>query len=254
MSAGMQRRYAARGAALAVGLIWSSLVQAQMVDSSSVAPFGPAMDAHSVYAHALLDELEGRFGGSETPVRWDGEAWVGTDTNRIWLKSEGFAVNGSVADGDHELLYARPISTYFDLQTGIRYDLDSSASRGWAALGLEGLAPYFFRLSAALYGSDAGHFAAKLMVAYDALLTQRLILQPLVELNLYTRSDAARGVGAGLSDLDSGLRLRYEISRKFAPYLGLAYQRTYGPRASGSFGDTGKGGDWRLALGVRAWL
>jgi copper resistance protein B len=243
-----------------VWLISAGLAHAQSTDPASptdpneASPFGTAMNDDRIYAHALFDELEGRFGTPDIPLRWDGEAWVGTDTNRLWMKSEGIALDGQVQDGDQELLYDRPISTYFDLQSGVRYDLDSLASRGWAALGVEGLAPYFFELSATLYASDAGHFAAKIQASYDELLTQRLILQPLVELNAYTRPDPARDVGAGLSDLDAGLRLRYEISRKFAPYIGVVYQRTYGPGPRSDPFDTGPGGAWRFAAGIRAWL
>jgi copper resistance protein B len=154
------------------------------------------------------------------------------------------------------LLYDRPISPFFDLQGGVRYDLDSLAGRGWAALGIEGLAPYLFELSATLYASDAGHFAAKVQADYDELLTQRLILQPLIEINAYSRPDSARDVGSGFSDIDAGLRLRYEISRKFAPYLGVTYQRAYGPgvRAGLPAFDRGPQEAWRLAIGARLWL
>jgi copper resistance protein B len=237
---------------LSAALLSSQVAHVQALgfpDSSPASPFGMAMHDERIYSHALFDELEGRFGSSDIPFRWDGQAWVGTDTNRLWIKTEGFVVHGAVQDGQNELLYDRPISPYFDLQGGVRYDLDSLAGRGWAAIGIEGLAPQFFQISATLYASDAGHFAAKFVGSYDEWLTQRLILQPLVELNLYTRADLARDVGAGLSDLDAGLRLRYEITRKFAPYLGAVYQRTYGPAP-----ETDRTGAWRLALGVRAWL
>lgn len=235
----------------------SEAAQAQSIDpleSSPASPFAMATDDERVYLHTLFDELEGRFGGSNVPFRWHGEAWVGTDTNRLWLKSEGFAVQGAVADGEHELLYDRPVSTYFDVQGGVRYDLDSLSSCGWAAIGIEGLAPEFFEVSATLYASDAGHFAAKFVAIYDELLTQRLILQPLAELNLYTRADPARDVAAGLSDVDVGLRLRYEITRKFAPYLGAIYQRMHGTAFVSDPIDSGRSAAWRLAAGVRAWL
>lgn len=212
------------------------------------------MDDERIYWHALLDELEGRFGGATVPLRWDGEAWVGTDANRLWVKTEGFVVNGALQDGQHELLYDRPISPYFDLQAGVRYDLDSLAGRGWGAFGIEGLAPQLFEVSATLYASDGGHFAAKLLVAYDELLTQRLILQPLAELNIYTRADPARDVAAGLSDLDLGLRLRYEITRKFAPYVGVVYQRAPGSPSLYEPSVTTPTGAWRFVAGVRTWL
>jgi len=223
--------------------------------SHATAPFGPAMEDDRPYAHVLFHELEWRAGPTDR-FRWDGEGWIGTDTQRLWLKSEGFALRGRVVDGDQELLYDRPISPYFDLQGGLRYDLDSLAGRGWAAFGFNGLAPYFFELSATLYASDAGHFAMKLRASHDELLTQRLILQPLVEINAYTRPDVPRGVGAGFSDLDVGLRLRYEISRKLAPYLGVTWQQTDRAAAHVPYTDidTASRGGWRMALGLRAWL
>ena len=246
---------------LAAGLLACALAHAEGGDASAAAPFGQPVADDRVYVHGLLDEFEGRFGGGPDPsFRWDGEVWAGTDTNRLWLKSEGFVQNGLVRDGDHELLYARPISTYFDFQAGVRYDLDSAASRGWAAVGIEGLAPYFFQFSATLYASDAGHFAGKVVLSYEELLTQRLIMEPLIELNAYTRADPARNVASGLSDLDAGLRVRYEISRKFAPYLGVVYERAYGPNMPygpgfpGVAAEAGRASDWRFALGIRAWF
>jgi copper resistance protein B len=216
------------------------------------------MEDDRVYSHLLFDEVEGRLGstGSTDSFRWDGEGWVGTDTNRLWIKSEGFATRGGMEDGDHEFLYDRPISPFFDLQGGVRYDLDSLAGRGWAALGIEGLAPYRFELSTTIYASDAGHFAAKLQADYDELLTQRLILQPLIEINAYTRPDRGRHVGSGFSDIDAGLRIRYEIGRKFAPYLGVTYQRAYGSgtRAGLPVFSRGPQDAWRLTIGSRTWL
>jgi len=222
--------------------------------SSATSPFGQAMRDDRAYAHALFDELEGRLGSMDL-FRWDAEGWFGTNDDRLWLKSEGIARSGSVDDGDQELLYDRPVSPYFDLQGGLRYDLDSLAGRGWAALGIQGLAPGFFNVSATLYASDAGHYAAKLQASYDALLTQRLILQPLLEVNAYTRADLARDVGPGVSDLDTGLRLRYEITRKCAPYVGVTYRRISGP-VSGTRQtlNTSLGTGWHATLGVRAWL
>ena len=226
---------------------------AQSAVGEAVTPFAEAVSDDRIYWHGVLDELEGRFLGGPSPAfRWDGEAWAGTDTNRLWLKSEGFASNGTVIEGDHELLYARALSTYFDLQAGVRCDLDSLPGRGWAAIGLQGLAVNFVRLSVTAYASDGGHFAGKLLATYEVLLSQRLILEPLIELNAYTHPDRAREVASGVSDLDAGLRLRYEVSRKFAPYLGVAYERTRAAAVLNAIAD--RAGLWRLTLGLRAWL
>jgi copper resistance protein B len=203
------------------------------------------MDDSRIFAHLLVDQFEARLGASAA-FWWDAQAWLGTDENRLYLLTEGEAANGRVTDGQDELLYARPISTFFDLQAGVRSDLDSDHNRSWAALGIAGLAPYFLQLSGTLYASDGGHYAARGTASYDLLLTQRLILTPAVELNAYSRSDSARQTGSGLSGIEAGLRLRYEITRKFAPYLGVSYERNVAPGVS--FDAT------RVALGVRAWL
>jgi len=242
--------------ALAVLSIWSLLAYAQNAreDPNAAAPFGTPVDDERVYTHAQFDEFEGRFGDGNSSFRWDGEAWIGTDANRLWLKSEGFANAGITEDGQHELLYARPISTYFDLQAGARYDLDSAAGRGWAALGVEGLAPQFFKVSFTAYVSDAGHVAAKFTGSYEVMLTQRLILEPLVELDCYSEPDPGRQIGAGLSELDTGLRLRYEVVRKFAPYFGVSFNRKFRSTATFVQAHGGPSDALKLVAGLRMWL
>jgi len=223
-------------------------------DINQAAMMPPVMDS-GIYAHALLDQFEGRVGGPDPAFRWDGQAWIGTDYDKLWLKSEGFVQHhGRVEDGQHELLYDRAVSTYFDLQAGLRSDLDSGTTRNWAAFGVQGLAPLFFDLEATGYVSDQGRLAARVKASYDLLLTQRLILQPEAELNFYSKSDPGRSVGSGLSDVDAGLRLRYEISRKFAPYLGVAYEGKYGQTASFARqeGETAQG--VRFVFGIRSWF
>ncbi len=219
------------------------------------APYGVApVDDEHVFYHALLEEFEGRLGANNS-FRWEGEAWAGTDINRLWLKSEGERTgNGDLEDGQHELFYDRPISSYFDLQAGLRTDIDSKPGRTWAALGIEGLAPLFFHVSATAYVSSEGHYAAKLEANYDLLLTQRLILQPQVEMNFYSKSDPARQIGSGLADVDTGLRLRYEFSRKFAPYIGLTYESKFGGTADFAHAVGERASDLRFTLGIRAWL
>jgi len=227
---------------------------AQHGGPSEAAPFGsPVMDQH-VWFHAIAEQLEGRF-GREDGFRWNAEAWAGGDNNRVWLKSEGETDRqGRVEDGQHELLYARPITSFFDLQAGLRTDADSGAGRNWAALGVEGLAPLFFHVSATAYASSAGHYAAKVEGNYDLLLTQKLILQPQIEMNFYSQADPARDLGSGLAEIDAGIRLRYEITRKVAPYVGVTYAGKFGgtadfARASGHATD-----ELRFALGLRTWF
>jgi len=142
----------------------------------------PVMD-QAIFARSIFNQLKGRWNGSNPQFRWDGQGWVGTDYDKLWIKSEGtLQSNGVLEDGQQQFLYARAITTYFDLQAGLRSDIDSRPTRNWAAFGIQGLAPYFFDLEPTGYVSGQGHLAAKLEASYDLLLTQRLILQPQIEL------------------------------------------------------------------------
>ncbi len=230
---------------LTVGFLLCGPAQAETMPPMTM----PPMLEDEAIAHAILEQFEGRANGSSVDFRYDGQAWYGTDDDKVLIKSEGqTGLGGKFTDGQHELLYDRAVSTYFDLQAGVRLDLDSGPARAWAALGIQGLAIDFFEVEAAAYVSDRG-VAGRLKGSYDLPFTQRLILQPEAEINFYSAADKARGTAAGLSDIDAGLRLRYEFTRKFAPYLGVSYQ--------GRFGETGgrdSKNDVRIAFGIRAWL
>jgi copper resistance protein B len=214
----------------------------------------PVMD-NQIFAHVLFDQFEGRTNGPDNELRWDGEGWIGTDMNKLWLKSEGFSTNTTVSDGDQEALYDRPIPRlrYFDAQAGVREDLDSYPRRTWAAVGIEGFAPYYFQLEPTFYIRDGGNVAGRLIGSYNLLLTQRWILQPEAELNFYNKDDPARLVGSGFSELDTGLRLRYEISRKFGPYVGFAYNGRYGNTATYARKAGETANDPRFVFGLRLW-
>jgi len=249
-------------AAIALTYIGSAVAQAQSSSPSGVAQPGspaaawepPVMD-NQIVGHVLFDQLEGRTNGPDSEFRWDGEGWIGTDMNKLWFKSEGFVEHGKATDGDTEALYDRPIPflRYFDAQAGVRYDLDSNPGRTWGAIGIEGLAPYFFEFAPTFYFSNRGRLAGRLTGSYDLLITQRLILQPQFELNFYSKRDPSRGIGSGLSDLDTGLRLRYEVSRKFAPYLGVAYDGKFGETAEFTRAEGGIVDDVRFIFGIRLW-
>ena len=232
----------------------AACAQEQQGGPTSAAPFGDFIQDERVYTHLLLDELEGRF-GADNSFRWEGEGWAGTDTDRLWLKSEGETnARGAVEDGQQELLYDRAFSSYFDLQAGVRSDIDSGSGRTWAAFGVEGLAPLFVHVSGTAYASSEGHYAARLEGDYDLLLTQRLILQPQLEMNFYSKDDPGRRIGSGLADFDSGLRLRYEFSRKFAPYLALTYEGRHGATAGFAQAEGERASELRFAVGLRTWI
>jgi copper resistance protein B len=216
----------------------------------------PVMD-HGTYVHILMEQLEGRYAADGSLFRYSGQAWFGTDHDKLWIKSEGTVdSHRTMSDGDHELLYDHAISTYFDLQAGTRLDLDSGPVRAWGAVGVQGLALYFFEVSATAYFNADG-VAGKLEGSYDLLITNRLILQPQAELNFYSRTDPARGDSQGFSSIDAGLRLRYEFKRKLAPYIAVTYAGNYGAaaRAPSTSRTTPANGpeDLRFTFGLRAW-
>ncbi|MGE0770026.1 MAG: copper resistance protein B [Hyphomicrobiaceae bacterium] len=209
----------------------------------------------AIFAHLLIDQLEGRFGFNQgNTFRWEAAGWVGTDENRVWLLSEGRYSDNELDDGIQQLFYGRAITTYFDALVGTRWDLDSLPTRGWGAIGIQGLAPQFFQVSAIGYIGGDGRLAARLEASYDLLITQRLILQPQFEMNFYTKDDPARLIGAGLSELDVGLRLRYEITRQFAPYIGITYFGQYGATASYVSTAGGSTQQMRFTVGLRTWF
>lgn len=215
----------------------------------------PPEMGNGLFAHVLLDELEGRTNGPDNEFRWDGEAWIGTNTNRFWMKTEGSVHDGTVSDGELEALYDRPLPRlrYFDGQVGLREDLDSGPRRTWVAIGVEGLAPGFFQFEPTFYFRDGGRVAGRVVTSYDLLITQRLVAQPQLEMNFYNKDDPQRKLGSGLSDLDTGIRVRYEMWRKFAPYVGFTYTQEYGgtARFARQFGENTASP--RFVFGVRVW-
>jgi copper resistance protein B len=213
------------------------------------------VEDNRVLTYITSDELEGRTIAPNSSFRWDGQGWIGTDFNKLWIKSEGTLTNGVLSDGDHEILYDRPIPhlRYFDWQAGLRVDLDADPTRAWLAIGVQGLAPHFFNVEPTLYIRDGGRVAGRIQGSYNLYLTQRLILQPQLEVNFYSQADPARKVGSGLSDLDSGLRLGYQFSRKFAPYIGYTYTAVFGETAAFSRQAGEPTTASRLVFGIWVW-
>jgi copper resistance protein B len=218
------------------------------------------MDDTALFGRVLFDRLEWRDGGGAQGARaeWDGQAWYGGDYNRLWIKSEGtYVASGGdrgARDADVEVLWNRVISRWWNVQVGGRQDFGPGQSRTWGAIGLQGLAPQWFETEATFYVSDEGRTAARVKAQYDLLLTQRLVLQPLAEVNLYGRTDAQQQIGSGLSALEIGARLRYELRREFAPYIGFVWLRRFGKTADLVRAAGGKADDLELALGLRVWL
>lgn len=190
---------------------------------------GPDLAGDEPLGRLLIDQLEythGKSGGSQT---WEAQGWYGYDTNKLWVRTEGERSHGR--RGDVELFWNHNIAAFWSTQLGGRYDIGDGPGRPWAAFGIQGLAPYWFELEVTGYIGPSGRTAARFLAEYELLFTQRLILQSEAEINFYGKDDPARHIGSGLSDVELGLRLRYEIHRQFAPYIGVVW--------TGRFGVTG---------------
>ena len=201
------------------------------------------------------DRLEAQVSGDSYPLLWDAQGWYGGDLNKLWLKTEGdysFAED-EVEEAEVQALWSRAIAPFFDLQAGIRHDArPDGLTHG--VVGVQGLAPYWFELDAAAFISEQGDLTARLEAEYELLLTQRLVLQPRVELGLALQRVAGRGLGSGVTGLDLGIRLRYEIKREIAPYIGVEWQSAFGEtadlaRASGEDAD-----HTAFLAGLRVWF
>ena len=201
-----------------------------------------------------MDKLELRNTDEGTALVWDAQAWAGKDLNKLWLKSEGEKINAATEEGNIEVLYSRAIAPFWDVQAGWRRDFRPTPDRDWVALGLKGLAPYLFEVDATAYVGESGRMAAALSVEYEYMITQKLILSPELEMNLYSKDDEVVGVGSGLSDMELGLRLRYEIVREFAPYVGVNWWKKFGNTADYAELDGAETSDVEFVMGFRLWF
>lgn len=209
---------------------------------------------HDYFSAVMLDRLEARNSSSGHSTYWEGQGWVGGDLDKAWFKTQGDDAQGRVQTADAQLLYSRAIAPFWDAQIGARHDFQSGGmpAREWLALALKGLAPYNFDMDASAYFGSHGA-AARIKASYTLLLTQRLALLPELEANLYGRPDPQRALGSGLSSLDLGLRLKYEIRREFAPYVGVTWSGKYGATASYARMSGQPASLTSLVAGVRVW-
>ncbi|WP_319557768.1 copper resistance protein B [Thiomicrorhabdus sp.] len=198
-----------------------------------------------------IDQLEVST-QADQPLSWDAQAWFGTNWHRLYINSEGQSASGET-ESENQLLYSKPVTRLWDLQFGLGYDQNQSESQSWGVVGVQGLAPYFFEVRAALMANDH-NVGARFDASYDALITQRLILVPSVKLNFYANDDSKMELGSGLSSSELGLRLRYEISRKFAPYVGVKWNEVYGKTADYIRAGVGRTSELSAVAGVRIWF
>ncbi|WP_454886326.1 copper resistance protein B [Sphingomonas oryzagri] len=199
---------------------------------------------------AEIQAHQGRNG-----YRWDGEAFIGGDINRLWVKSEGDGTfHEGVDSAEVQALFSYAIGPYYNLQAGVRQDIRPTPSRTYATVGFEGLSPYEFETEGAVFLSSKGDLLGRLEAWHDARLTQRLVLQPRAELNFSAQDVPEDRYGAGLVDAELGLRLRYEIKREFAPYVGISWERKTGRSADYARADGQRAGQTSFVMGVRTWF
>lgn len=211
-------------------------------------------DEHT-FASLRAETLERRLTrGGDDSTAYDLQAWYGTTYDRAVLKAEGDIARGKLEDASTELLWGHAIAPYWDTQLGLRVDNGEGPSRQWLAFGVQGLAPYWFELEATAYVGSGGRTALRLKGSYELLLTQRLILEPRAEWQFFGKDDPDRDIGRGVADASVGLRLRYEISRQFAPYIGVERAGSFGQTARQMRAEGDRAQQTRWVAGVRIWF
>lgn len=229
-----------------------------LTDADRAAAF-PDVMGHSVHDNAvnyfvLFDQLEGQVGHGPDGLSWDTKGWVGKDRNRLWFRTEGDRVGSRVEQAQTNVLYGRAISRWWDVTAGVRLDTLPDTPRSALAVGLQGLAPYWFEVEASAFVEPSGRTHVRIETEYDLRLTNRLVLQPLVEFEIYGRADPERRIDAGLSTGELGVRLRYEVRREFAPYLGVVWHRRFFGTADYAAAAGERSSSARLVVGVRFWI
>ncbi|OOK99398.1 copper resistance protein CopB [Pseudomonas syringae pv. actinidifoliorum] len=208
----------------------------------------------AINSYFVADKLEWQDANDGSALAWDLSGWIGGDIDRLLLRSEGERTNGKTEEAEVQALWGHAISSSWDVVAGARQDFKPGAPQTWAAFGLQGQAISDLDVQATAFIGEAGQTAARLEADYDLLLTNDLILQPTGELNFYDKNDPQRGNGSGLSTSELGLRLRYEITPQFAPYVGVTWNRSYGKTADYAREDDEDVAEARLVVGLRLWF
>ena len=228
-------------------------------DEERKAAFPPDLQGHGVHDDGLhfmvlADQLEWQASDTGGGALWDAKAWVGGDINRIWIRTEANYQEGAFDDAEGHLLLGRNISRWWTAVGGVRHDFTPGPARTWAAIGLQGLAPQWFDVEVTGYLGESARTALRTEVEYDLLVNDRVVIQTLLELNLYGKSDPDRQIGAGLSSIEFGARVRYEIRRELAPYAGVVWHRKVFETGDLAREAGENVGGWRLVMGLRVWF
>lgn len=214
----------------------------------------PKMGDEEFLGSFIVDRLEGVSARDDFSMTYDWQAWYGHDYNRLVVRAEGEIDQGTFKSARNEALWGHALTAYWDTQLGVRIDSGLGTDRVWGAFGIQGYAPYWIYIEATGYVGEEGRTAFRLETEYDVLITQKLILQPRIEMNFYSERDLSRLVSSGLSNIEAGLRLRYEIKREFAPYIGIEWASTFGSAADTIRSQGNKPEETRFVAGVHFWF
>lgn len=207
-----------------------------------------------INAYLLANKFESVWADGQNLGTYDLIARIGRDYNGLVIKAEGEFGGGKIKDARTEALWSHAYAPFWDAQLGLREDSGGGPNRTWLAFGVQGLAPYWFELDVTGYVGKGGNTALRVNAEYELLITQKLVLQPSLEVNLYGQNDPAREVGRGLSDLNAGLRLRYEFTRQFAPYIGVQWTGRFGNTADMARSAGEPTSETSVVAGVRFWF
>jgi copper resistance protein B len=214
----------------------------------------PKMGDEDFLGSIIVDRLEGVNARDDFSMTYDWQAWYGQDYNKLVVRAEGEIDQGTFKNARNEALWAHALTAYWDTQVGVRIDSGLGTDRVWGAFGVQGFAPYWLYVEATAYVGEEGRTAFRLETEYDVLITQKLILQPRIEMNFYSDRDLSRLVSSGLSNIEAGMRLRYEFKREFAPYIGIEWASTFGSAADLIQSQGKQAEETRFVAGVHFWF
>jgi copper resistance protein B len=213
-----------------------------------------AMGDDPILVMLKADQFEVRDADEGTVSTWEGHLWIGKDVNKLWIKSEGERLESESESIETQLLYSRAIDSNWDLQLGFRHDSIPSPDRDWAVIGFNGVAPYWFEVDTALFIGEDDRTSLRFETEYEFMLTQRWVLAPEIEINWFGEDDEELGIASGFTDVEAGIRLRYEITRELAPYIGINYEKLLGDTADIAEDTDEETSDTQLVLGLRFWF
>ena len=216
--------------------------------------YAAGMEDDPLMTKVMIDQFETRMTDGDDPLVLEAQAWIGKDLQKLWVKIDSEWVDSDNEELEIQALYSQAIEPFWDFQIGWRHDVKPKPDRDWLAVGFQGLAPYWFEVDTALFIGESGQSNLRIEAEYEWMFTQKLVLSPELEINFHAKNDEEIGTGSGLSDTQLGLRLRYEIKRELAPYIGVNWNKKYGNTADYAREEDEDTDDVQFVLGLRAWF